>query len=140
MALCYETTDPAGNYATIVLAGILNNGEYSPPQLIKMSFLNRVNSETIAQLFLNSLKIIYKDDIQYNQNLVNDHRRRTLYEKSLQKTFYIIPQMLYVNWFSHNIHAACKHLEKSHQLQINSLITSKRYSKRVLYVREFSKI
>ena len=35
-----------------------------------MSFLNRVNSETIAQLFLASLNIICKDRIQYNTFLL----------------------------------------------------------------------
>ena len=114
-----ETTDPAGNHVTIVLAGILNNEEDSPPQLIKMSFLNRVNSETIALLFLNSLKIIYKDDIQYNKILLVITDAAPYMKKAFRKLSILFPKMLYVNCFSHNINGVCETTRKISPIEIN---------------------
>ena len=103
-----------------------------------MSFLNRVNSETIAQLFLNSLKIIYKDDIQFNKILLVVTDAEPYMKKAFRNISILLPKCYMSTIYLIILMESVKQLEQSPQLQIYLLITSKMYSKKVLYVSEFS--
>ena len=95
-----------------------------------MSFLNRVNSGTIAQLFLNSLKIIYKDDIQYNKILLVITDAAPYMKKAFRKLSIFFPKMLYVNCFSHNIHGVCETTRKISPIADKSINNIKKVFKK----------
>ena len=103
-----ETTDSLGRHPTAVIIGILSPSDYQPPFLLKLSFLEKVNGESIAKLFINSMLLLWPTGIEYNRVLLFISDAAPYMNKSYNSLKLTFPKMAHVNCVAHNLHRLCE--------------------------------
>ena len=99
-----ETTDCSGRYVANIVVGKLIEDKPSTNFLLACECLERTNASTIAQVFVKAMKLLWKDDVQYERVLLmatDAARYMVKAAKSLQVLF---PRMVHVTCAAHGLH------------------------------------
>lgn len=117
-----ETTDVCGRKVFNTLVGVLN-GEYSPPMLVDVKFVEDTKHSTIQKAFLDSCQTLWPNGIPYDKVLllVSDAATYMISAGNILKTFFT--DMAHITCVVHALDRVCRKVESNSQ-KLNQFISS----------------
>lgn len=105
-----ETTDALGRFIANVVIGTLKPGEEPKEYLLTSEVLEKSNSTTIAQLFTNSLAILWPEEVKHENVLLFVTDAAPYMKKAGRALKVIFPNMLHVTCLAHGLHRVAEHI------------------------------
>lgn len=99
-----ETTDHSGRYIANVVVGKLNGEEPSKSYLLTCEHLEKTNASTIAQVFVKAMKLLWKNDVQYELVLLFVTDAASYMKKAAASLQVLFPKMLHITCVAHGLH------------------------------------
>jgi hypothetical protein len=118
-----ESTDIEGRYIANVIVGKLKSGLYTKPFLLTSETLDKTNHVSIAQLFNDALKLLWPNEIRYDNVLlfVTDAAKyMKLAAKGLKVLF---PKMIHLTCLAHGMHRVAETVRASYP-DVDKLISN----------------
>lgn len=117
-----ETTDVKGRHVAIVLVGRLDNEKYHQPHVVNIAFMEKTNSDTIAQLINDTIRGLFP---QFEADLLKlfltDGAPYCLRAGQNLKVFY--PELQRITCIAHGIHRVAEEVREMFPA-VNELISS----------------
>lgn len=99
-----ETTDAIGRYVGHVIIGTMEVSKPSKIFLLASDVLDKVNNSTIAQLFTNSLLLLWPNGIHYSNVLLFVTDAAPYMKKAAEGLKVLFPKMLHLTCLAHALH------------------------------------
>jgi hypothetical protein len=104
-----ETTDSTGRFVAHVVVGVLD-GESSRSFLLNAESLEKTNSSTISQAFINALTLLWPNAIQHEKVLLFVTDGAPYMKKAGAALKVIFPKMIHVTCMAHAIHRVAEEI------------------------------
>jgi hypothetical protein len=121
-----ETADKAGRCVTNVLVGALTSNEFKPPFLFNCAVLDRVNQNTVGQLFDETMHLLWPGGIRYERVvlLVTDAARyMKAFGRNQREGSY--PKLVHITCCAHGLHNVAEKIRSEFPLVDEVIYTVK---------------
>lgn len=105
-----ETTDPIGRYVANVIIGTMEATEPPKHYLLTSEVLDRSNSSTISQLFVNSLAVLWPGGVKHDNVLLLVTDAAPYMKKAAAALKILFPKMMHLTCLAHGLHRVAEHI------------------------------
>lgn len=117
-----ETTDSGGRYVANVIVGELKPEEPGQSYLLMCEVLEKANSTTIAQLFCQSLQVLW-GAVHHDRVLLFVTDAAPYMKKAGDSLKVLFPKMLHITCLAHGVHRVCEDI-RSQFPEVDELVSN----------------